>query len=137
MDPPCTSSDSPQEKVEALKKALESAEKKLAEKQDEEEQQAKEEEEALKKAEGRMERSLEKGKNGHRPRSTSRKPVQLTTAELIQLERLHLQLEKPKIESNPSKYSRAPAEDPLKKGESTRSIPAPVLVLLLALQRTP
>lgn len=79
-----------------------------------------------------MERSLEKGKNGHRPRSTSRKPVQLTTAELIQLERLHLQLEKLKIESNPSKYSRAPAEDPLKKGESTRSIPAPVLVLLLA-----
>lgn len=37
-----------------MKKALESAEKKLAEKQDEEEQQAKEEEEALKKADGRM-----------------------------------------------------------------------------------
>ena len=110
-DPPCTSSESLEEKLEALKKAQASAEEQLKKKKKEEE----EETEALKKAEEDLDKALAKrGKNGPRSRSQSR--ARLSTAEEAAKEhalrdRLTKQLAQLKLETDPSS---------LKKGNSLK-----------------
>ena len=101
-DPPCTSSESLEEKLEALKKAQASAEEQLKKKKKEEE----EEKAALKKAEEDLDKALAKrGKNGPRSRSQSR--ARLSTAEEAAKEhalkdRLTKQLAQLKLDTDPS-----------------------------------
>eukprot|EP00435_Cladocopium_sp_Y103_P023400 s2649_g5.t1 len=104
-DPPCTSTESLEEKLEALKKAQASAEQQLKKKKEEKE----EEERALKKAEEDLDKALAKrGKHGPRSRSTSR--ARLSTAgegakEYALRDRLVKELAKLKLETGPSSSS--------------------------------
>ena len=104
-DHPCTSSESLEEKLEALKKAQASAEEQLKrKKKDEEEEKA-----ALKKAEENLEALTKRGKNGPRSRSQSR--ARLSTAEEAAKEhalrdRLTKQLAQLKLETDPSSLKK-------------------------------
>ena len=112
-DHPCTSSESLEEKLEALKKAQASAEEQLKrKKKDEEDEKA-----ALKKAEENLEALTKRGKNGPRSRSQSR--ARLSTAEEAAKEhalrdRLTKQLAQLKLETDPSSLKK---DSSLKKGQ--------------------
>ena len=116
-DHPCTSSESLEEKLEALKKAQASAEEQLKrKKKDEEEEKA-----ALKKAEENLEALTKRGKNGPRSRSQSR--ARLSTAEEAAKEhalrdRLTKQLAQPKLETDPSSLKK---DSSLKKEKGAAS----------------
>ena len=112
-DPPCISSESLQEKVAALKKALTSAERQLEEALKKEAEDT----EALKKAEEELEKLTLRGKKGPRSRSQSR--TRLSSAEEAAREaalkqKLTRQLSQLKLETDPS----------LKKEDSAPSAPS-------------
>ena len=112
-DPPCISSESLQEKVAALKKALTSAERQLEEALKKEAEDT----EALKKAEEDLEKLTLRGKKGPRSRSQSR--TRLSSAEEAAREaalkqKLTRQLSQLKLETDPS----------LKKEDSAPSAPS-------------
>ena len=116
-DHPCTSSESLEEKLEALKKAQASAEEQLKRKKKNEE----EEKAALKKAEENLEALTKRGKNGPRSRSQSR--ARLSTAEEAAKEhalrdRLTKQLAQLKLETDPSSLKK---DSSLKKEKGAAS----------------
>ena len=112
-DPPITSSQSFEEKEEALKKALASLQEKKAEALEKEQEEAA----ALKKVEEQLEKHLAKGKNGPRSRSQSR--ARLTPREEVLKkaalkERLDNHLKQLERETKPER--RTHSRGPLKKG---------------------